>query len=297
MATAPPPRFEAVWHRVRSNLLQHAVPDSRFHHDFSFFVPDFRGSAVAIGRIAELPCYQSAKTVLVTPDNCLEQLRHQALKDGKKLLVATYKLQRGFVLLDPERIGEDRLEMASWLDGMERPGIGRHVSLAQIADKVDLCVTGVLAITGEGVILQPTPQCFEIQWGMLSDRKLLNPKTPIVALAHCCQVVDDEVVMPVNIMSDGPRRIRPDFIATPEKVIEVHGTERSVQEFKVERLDPKLVTGIPPLQELQGIQMMERIMSASGFGQENPKSDSSALSADEQLGISIVDRLMKGYKV
>jgi 5-formyltetrahydrofolate cyclo-ligase len=291
------PEREAIWGHVRSDLLQHAgaIPDSRFHYDFSSFVPDFRGSSSAIDRIVQLPCYISANTILVTSDNSLEQLRYRALKDGKKVLVATYKLLRGFVLLDPKRISEDKYEMASLLDIMERPGIGRPLTLDQV-EEVDLCVTGVLAITEQGTTIRKSSNYFEIQWGILLDRKALDQKTPVIAIAHSCQVIGRAEELK-QLRPDGQLHITPDFIVTPERVIASSSVEKPSANIDLDALDPGLFATIPLLQELKGIQMMEKIMKDAGFPQQAPEVTPTMPDADEQLGISIVEKLMRGYKV
>ncbi len=46
------------------------------------------------------------------------------------MLVTTYGLRRGFWLLDPRVISEEKFEVASLLDGIER--VGRHVNLKEI---------------------------------------------------------------------------------------------------------------------------------------------------------------------
>jgi hypothetical protein len=38
-------------------------------------------------------------------------------------------------------------------------------------------------------------------------------------------------------------------------------------------------------------------MAAAGFGQEEPKAQAEAVTAEEQMGIDMVARLMKGYRV
>jgi 5-formyltetrahydrofolate cyclo-ligase len=57
-----------VWERIR----RYARPDSRFHWDFSKFIPDFKGSERCAERIRRLPTYRRARLLFITPDNCLE---------------------------------------------------------------------------------------------------------------------------------------------------------------------------------------------------------------------------------
>ncbi|KAF2254754.1 hypothetical protein BU26DRAFT_144593 [Trematosphaeria pertusa] len=307
--TGPPSinaeRRQSIWKSVHHDLIQHALPDSRFHFDFLSFTPDFRESSVATDRVVELPCYKAAKTLLVTPDNSLERLRHRALKDGKKLLIGTYRLRRGFVLLNPERLNEDEFERASWLDGMERPGIGRHLSLAQMQKEgisVDLCVIGGLAFSTTGVVVWEGSGLFEVQFAMLQDIKALKGMTPVVAVAHSCQVVDEAEQGLERIKPEKLGEVQCDFIVTPERVIEIEGAVKPAARVQFDALDPTALDNIPPLQELKGIRMMDQIMHDGAFGETNGKgkekeqATEKTPTAEEQMGISMVERMMKGFK-
>lgn len=137
--------------QVWTQLRKVAFPDSRFHYDFAEFIADFQGSSDATALFQQLTAYQAAKVVFITPDNCLEELRFAALGAGKKVLVTTYAIRRGFWLLDPEVIAPGRYEYASTLDGLER--VGRHITLAEMVHEklvIDLMVTGTGAINMEG---------------------------------------------------------------------------------------------------------------------------------------------------
>lgn len=293
-------RRQLIWKRVHQELIKCAKPDSRSHYDFLSFTPDFRESSYAITRLAELPCYASATTILVTPDNSLEQLRLRALKDGKKVLVGTYRLRRGFVMLSPQRISDEKLEMASLLDGMERPGIGRHLSLAQMKDEgihVDLCVIGGLAFNTQGVTVWEGHGLFEVQWAVLYDMKVIAEQIPVVAIVHQCQVVDEADYGLERIRAEKAGEVQCDFVVTPEKTIEVQGAVKPTTGVQFETIDPQALDNIPPLQELKGIRTMEQIMKDGGFGEETKKEGEKTPSAEEQMGISIVEKIMKGFKV
>ncbi|KAH7073222.1 hypothetical protein FB567DRAFT_195599 [Paraphoma chrysanthemicola] len=302
--TAPIPSDEGrklIWERVYQDLLRHAVPDSRFNYDFLSFTPDFRGSSAAVDRVIELQCYKSAAVVLITSDNSLESLRHRALKDGKKVLVATYRLRRGFILLDPARIDDDKLLLAACLDGMERPGIGRGLSLAQLCDEglsVDLCVTGGLVFSEQGVVIYEGQALFEVQWALLLDIKALGVSTWVVAIAHACQVVDEEILGMEKFRPSKSGEVQCDFVVTPDKVFEVAAAVKPDGGIDFSAIAPEALNNIPPLQELKGIRTMEQIMANGGFGQEKEKAKDQAKppSAEEQMGMDIVAKLMKGYK-
>src|ERR1700728_5364868 len=91
---------QQIWERLRP----FAKPDSRFHFDFANVVPDFLGSEQAIERLLSQPFYRESHYAFVTPDNGLAGLRPRMLDDGKTLVVSTYGIHRGFVLLEPSRI-------------------------------------------------------------------------------------------------------------------------------------------------------------------------------------------------
>jgi len=231
---------EEVWERLRGV----ARPDSRFHLDFSQFIPDFEDSERALARVLGLEAYRQARFVFITPDNCLETLREQALEDGKKVLVPTYGIRRGFVLLDPAKItGGDR-RLASWLDGMER--LGEYVSLVDIArfGRFDLMVTGASVISHQGVRWGKGHGFFDLEWAMMYSIGAAGEDTPILVFVHGCQVIETE--------------IRPsafdtvcDLIVTPSRVIEVENPIKPTVGVIWDRLEAGMLEDIPPLRELR----------------------------------------------
>jgi 5-formyltetrahydrofolate cyclo-ligase len=298
--TSPDTPHKLLWAAVYQQLLRHALPDSRFNYDFLQSTPDFRGSEDAVNRVAELQCYKDAKTVMVTSDNSCEGIRHRALRDGKKVVVGTYRLRRGFVVLDSKSIAESRLEAAASLDGMEKPGIGRRLDLSQLRDegiKIDVCVLGGLVFNEQGVVVWEGSALFEVQWALLQDLKVLNRSALVVAVAHECQVVDEAQHNLDQIKADQSGEVQCDFVITPERVLEVKGAVKPSGGVDFTKVDPEALNNIPPLQELKGIRMMEQIMSSGGFGaKEEKEEESKTPSAEEQMGIDIVERLMRGLK-
>lgn len=178
-----------VWRR----LAEVARPDSRFGFDFGSFIPDFDGSERCTESIAELPEYRSARTVVVTPDNNLESFRARCLADGKRMLVCTYALARGFVLLDGRAVAARDRALAATLDGMERFGPALSYRELCAEGRVDLVVTGAAAVTREGVHFGKGHGYFDIEWGLLAEIGLVGVGTPVVASVHGCQVVTEAV--------------------------------------------------------------------------------------------------------
>jgi 5-formyltetrahydrofolate cyclo-ligase len=288
-----------AWHHVRSQLARYAIPDSRFHHDIAAFVPDFQKSSIAIDRILGLDLYKSADAVFTSSDNSLEYMRHRVLKDGKRLLVATRGLRRGFVLIDPRKISEDRYELASCLDGVEKPGIGRHITLAQLQEEgiaVDLFVMGAWTVSRRGIQVWSNSETSRHAWLLLADRAILRTETPFITVVHGCQVMDVEKAEAVD-KQDQRDDLQCDYIVTPKEVIRVEKPERpDTSGSWLDKVDDDLMHSAPPLQELKGIKTIERIMEGAGLPQESERVDTKLPDNQEQMGIDIVTRLMKGYK-
>ena len=90
-----------VWDR----LLKVAKPDSRFDMDLSQLIPDFAWMGnVAMSGSATCRPFAAARTIFVAPDNSLESFRALALGAGKRILVPTFGMRRGFVVLDGKQI-------------------------------------------------------------------------------------------------------------------------------------------------------------------------------------------------
>ena len=235
---------EKVW----SQLRKVAIPDSRFHHDYSSFIADFHGSKEATNLLTSLPCYQNASIIFIAPDNCLQQLRFQALQDGKKVLVTTYGIRRGFFLLDPAVIDRGKYEVCSLLDGMEL--YGAHISLSALREqtvKIPLMVTGTGAISSRnGLRFGKGHGFFDLEWGMLFALSVVTKETQTMAVVHECQVLNEELVG--EEWDTGC-----DFLVTNQRVIEVDGAQKPSCGILWEKLETNMEEDIEPLRELRGL--------------------------------------------
>ncbi|KAF8861001.1 5-formyltetrahydrofolate cyclo-ligase [Acephala macrosclerotiorum] len=240
--------------KVWSQLRKVALPDSRFHHDYSSFIADFEGSSAATDLLVSLPAYKNANLLFIAPDDCIQELRYRALKDGKTILVTTYGIRRGFWILDPKEIHESRWEMASMLDGMER--MGRHITLAEIRELskgIGLMVTGTGAINHEGLRFGKGHGFFDLEWAMLYTIGKVNEKTQTIAVVHQCQVLDDE--LRGEVWDTGC-----DFVVTNERVIEVEHASKPSCGILWDILEEGMLAGIEPLQELRSMQSLHRMI-------------------------------------
>ena len=238
----------SVRERVFQELRRVALPDSRFHYDFAEFIADFQGSEAAAQRLMAHPVWQRSQVVFITPDNCLEWLRWQALRQGKRVLITTYSIKRGFWLLDPAQIPADRLLYAATLDGMERHGT--PLTLAQIRaelPRLDCMITGTGAINEEGVRFGKGHGFFDAEWGMLYRIGVIDTTTPAIALVHDCQVLRETLHPEVfDTVAD--------LIFTPTRTIEVHHPHKPTCGIVWDLLDPVMYDTIPPLQELRAME-------------------------------------------
>ncbi len=231
---------ERIWNRLR----QVAKPDSRFHLNFAEVIPDFEGSEEATSKLEALPFYQAGNYGFVTPDNCLAELRRRMLEAGKTMIVSTYGIYRGFILLEPSMVPEGQTLFASWLDGLEH--FGRPITLAEIAERgaFDFMVTGASAVSMDGVRFGKGHGFFDLEWGMFTDLGLADERTPVAALVHDVQVVEET-------LHPSPTDILVDYIVTPGACHHLERRAPRPRGVKWDLLDPRQIAATPPLQELQ----------------------------------------------
>jgi len=236
---------QKIWGRLKDV----ALPDSRFHLNFAEVIPDFVGSAAAIDRLTALPEYARCRYAFVTPDNCLVELRRRMIEAGIPMVVSSYGIYRGFFLIEPERVPAGLALYAAWLDGLEH--FGRPISLAEIADRgrFDLMVTGASAVSIDGVRFGKGHGFFDLEWGMFTDIGIVDEATPVVAVVHDVQVVEDRLF-------PSPTDILVDRIATPTRMITVERRAARPRGIHWELLEPEQIAATPPLQELRRIRGM-----------------------------------------
>jgi 5-formyltetrahydrofolate cyclo-ligase len=238
----------SVRERVFAELRKVAFPDSRFHYDFAEFIADFRDSDRAIDRLMAHRFYRDANIVFITPDNCLEQLRYRTLLEGKRILMTTYSITRGFWLLDPKSFPSDKYLYAATLDGMER--FASHVTLNEIRRDlpiIDYMVTGTGAINEAGIRFGKGHGFFDAEWGMLYRIGVISPATPSAAVVHDCQVLQETLYPEVfDTVAD--------VIFTPTRTIEVDNPQKPTCGIVWDLLDPRMFETIPPLQELKQLE-------------------------------------------
>ncbi len=151
------------------------------------------------------------------------------------MIMTTYGIRRGSVLVTRGMVPPGQEEYASTLVGMEKFG-RRLMTIAELEDAgpLDLMVTGALAVSqAHGGRAGKGAGWFDAEWGIWGSLHLTHPQTPVIGIVHDCQVVPESfsldpwdckmsiIVTPRNLYrpdpSDQPHGILWDQIITPQQ--------------------------------------------------------------------------------
>jgi len=171
-------------------------------------IPNFVGAKRAAQNLRELPEYKAAKAVFCNPDSPQRPVREMVLMDGKILVMATPKLRKGFLLLDPSMIPENRVFEASAIRGAFKHG--RSVKPSEV--KIDLFVAGSVAVSQDGGRLGKGTGYSDQEYAILKDSGSLAPGIVVVTTVHDVQIVKEipreEWDVPVDVIVTPTRVIR-----------------------------------------------------------------------------------------
>ncbi len=200
-------------------------------------IPNFAGSREAAERLRSLAAYTSAKTIFVNPDAAQLAVRELALRDGKSLIMATPRLRKGFIMLDPTEI-KDVTGAASIRGAFKH---GRKTSVRGF--KVDLIVEGSVAVDRKGGRIGKGGGFGDLEVAILRENGAITDTTPIVTTVHSIQIVDE---VPMN-----EHDVPVDFIVTPDHVIETAHAHPKPQGIIWEVLSSDAYKQMPILTELR----------------------------------------------
>ncbi|WP_271022848.1 5-formyltetrahydrofolate cyclo-ligase [Rhizobium sp. RCAM05973] len=161
---------ENIAHQIEQKVRPFARADSHFHLDFSRFIPGFHGDEEAASRFAKHPAYQRSHRVFITPDNSLIPIRQSLLEEGRDIVLPTYGLHDGFIIISAATIPMGHERFASWLDGAQH--FGRSVSLEELWQRgaFDLIVAGAAAVDRAGRRFGMGSHYLDIEWESLPKR-------------------------------------------------------------------------------------------------------------------------------
>ncbi len=201
-------------------------------------IPNFKGNIQAALKLRELREYREAETVFCNPDSPQRPVREFVLRDGKKLVMATPRLRKGFLSLNPEEISRKDLRWASTIKGAFKYGVHVHPSKL----KIDLKVTGCVAVSLDGGRLGKGHGYSDLEYGLLREYGSISDSTPIATTVHEAQIVP---YIPMTL-HDMPL----DIIITPLRVIRVKDKHKRPKGINWEILSKRKIEEIPLLRNL-----------------------------------------------
>ncbi len=203
-------------------------------------IPNFVGAEAAAARLAELEIWTAARALKVNPDSPQRPVRHAALKAGKKLYLPVPKLADAapVLLLDPAALPPGSLWAASSIKGAFELGV--PVGIAEM-DRIDLIVTGCVAVTSEGARLGKGGGYSDIEYALLREAGLVGEQTPIATTVHEVQVLPDDA-FPMTAHD-----ISLDVVVTDKRVVPCRRAFARPKGLLPEHLTPEKRQAIPAL--------------------------------------------------
>jgi len=169
-------------------------------------IPNFEGAEKAAKILTTLPEWKRAKIVFSNPDSAQRPVRELVLKEGKILIMATPRLKKGYLKIDPKNVKGKEKE-ASTIKGAFRYG-----KILKELIKPDLIITGCVAVDKEGWRLG--------KGGGYGDKEIKTflekfGKIPVITTVHDLQIIKK---VPHNEFDT-----KVDYIITPNKIIKCQG--------------------------------------------------------------------------
>lgn len=171
-------------------------------------IPNFVGAEKAALLLAQTPEFRKASVVFSNPDSPQRPVRELVLRQGKTLVMATPRLSKGFVVVEPSQLPRGKEAEASTIRGAF--AYGRVISPSK-SPPVDLFVAGSVAVDVQGYRLGKGTGYSDLEHRLLVEAGAISEDTPKATTVHDVQVVSyvprDSWDVPVDI------------IATPTKLI------------------------------------------------------------------------------
>lgn len=202
-------------------------------------IPNFIGSEQAAKNLRKLKEWEQADTVFVNPDAPQLPVRAYGLIDGKRIIMATPRLRRGLILLNPNKIADKNYWKIVTIKSALKWGETIHPSKISI----DIKVTGSVAVDINGGRLGKGHGYSDLEYAILKEFKAINDDAPVVTTVHDVQIVDyipmSETDLPV------------DLIITPTKIIRTNTKYRKPKGIIWDLLNQHYLNEIPLLKEIR----------------------------------------------
>ncbi|MCK9295333.1 MAG: hypothetical protein M0P70_09635 [Desulfobulbaceae bacterium] len=188
---------------------------------------DAAGASGLSGRTAELlrrdAAYRSARQVFVSPVPSLQQVRINALLDGKELIVPAPGLKDGFYLLKPYSIPFQQLPHSVTLKGFAKAG--QRLSRPEVEGlAVSLLVTDAVAVDLQGNRLGDGLGFFDLSFAILAALGAISRDALVAAFVNEWQIMAKPLPaacwdVPADILVTEQQIYRPQHDAAPPRPI------------------------------------------------------------------------------
>ncbi len=169
-------------------------------------IPNFEGAEEAAKKLLEIKSFVDADVVKVNPDSPQRPVRRLALSMGKKVVMPTPRLKKGFLLLDPRVIRS--VDYASTIRGAFR--LGKLTPLEDLP-KINFIVEGSVAVGRDGSRLGKGEGYAELEYAILLEAGLIEYEVEIASTVHPLQVFDK--------LPRDPYDVSLTYIATPRELL------------------------------------------------------------------------------
>lgn len=207
-------------------------------------IPNFKCSRKAAENLATTEEWRRTRTVKINPDSPQRPLRLRALIEGKTLVMPTPRLKRGFLLLDPRLIPQNRYREASTIRGSFKYGklLSTLDEVVSLVPRIDMIVEGSVAVDLECNRLGKGEGYGDLEYAILSSIGKVSEDTPVATTVSELQIVERIPRLPHDLPLD--------IIATPRRVIRCRGKSERPKGIVFESLSEEKVREIPLLREL-----------------------------------------------
>jgi len=202
-------------------------------------IPNFIGADKAAERLLELDVFKEAEVIFVNPDSPQKHVRYRVLLSGKKLVMATPRLRKGFWILDPERIPRAKYNLASTIKGASI--FGKTTSNLDNYH-IDLKVAGSVAVTKDGARVGKGGGYSDLEFGILTQYGWISDETQIVTTVHDIQIVKSIPMTKHDVPID--------IVATPTQTIFTNHKYERPKGIYWDELDSHYLREIPILERL-----------------------------------------------
>ncbi len=154
--------------------------------------PEGKASGKSAELVRRLDGYQEAKRIFVGPTARLQQVRINALTDGKELLVPAPGLKEGFYLLKPYEIPFKHLSYAVGYKGLVQ--YGRKIAVEDLCrNPVGLLITDCQAVDTAGYFVGEGKGFFDLAVAILAEAHGLTQEAEAYGLGEKEQILAQEI--------------------------------------------------------------------------------------------------------